>query len=87
LGENFRILINTAVLDGRSWVVDELAMEAQPPGKEKNLRVKGPGAHIAIKVRQVGIFSHRLIKWLPAQALGKQTNQSDLPTPILPQPQ
>ena len=49
-------------------MVDQLAMGAQTVGKEKDLGMERPGAHISIKVGQVGIFRNRLVKRLPTQA-------------------
>src|SRR3990170_1393966 len=67
MSEDLSVFVNAAILNGRSWVVEQLAVGAQPVGEEENLRMKGPGAHIGIEIYEVRVFGHRLIEWLPSQ--------------------
>src|SRR3972149_810180 len=70
MSEDLSVFVNAAILNGRSWVVEQLAVGAQPVGEEENLRMKGPGAHIGIEIYEVRVFGHRLIEWLPSQRVG-----------------
>ncbi len=74
-GENFGVLVNTAVLNGRSGMHGKLAVHAQPPRQEENLRMERPGAHVLIKICQVGVFGFGLIKWLPTQFFAQERYQ------------
>ena len=75
VGENFGVLVHAAVLNGRAGVVDQLAVSAQAAGEEEYLRVERPGAHILVKIGQVGVIGHRLVEWLPTQAVTQQGYQ------------
>jgi hypothetical protein len=65
-------------------MVEQLAVGAQAASEEKDLRVEGPLVHIAVKISQVGVITHRLEERLPTQTVAQHTDQGGLADPDVP---
>jgi len=60
------VLVNAAVEDGRARIPRRFEVLLGAVSQEVDLQVKGPGVHIGIEIRQVGIIGHRLVLGAPA---------------------
>jgi hypothetical protein len=72
-GENLSVLVHGAILNHRIGAVENLVVVAQTPREEEDLGVESPLLHVLIKVGQIGIIIHGLVKGFPTQLLAEKS--------------
>ena len=76
--EDLGVLVHAAVLHHRVRLLRQVVVRAQAAREEEDLRVEGPGGHVRVEVRQVGILRDGLVERLRIQALAQHADQRGL---------
>jgi hypothetical protein len=68
LGKDLGVFVDAAIQNGRLRQGRQVKILLGTVTQEEDLQVKRPGAHVVVKISQVGVICHRLESSLPAQA-------------------